>query len=98
MEFTFEAPAWRWSGEKATRYFVTVPADVSAALRAFAVDAARGFGSVRVGARIGGTTWSTSVFPDKASGCYFLPVKATVRRAEALATGVPLAVTLTLDP
>ena len=46
-----------------------------------------GFGSVRVKARIGKTHWDTSVFPDKASKSYLLPVKASVRKAEKLAAG-----------
>jgi hypothetical protein len=40
-----------------------------------------------VRARIGESRWETSVFADKASGCYLLPVKATVRKAEGISTG-----------
>lgn len=46
----------------------------------------RGFGSVKVEARIGGSEWSTSLFPQK-DGTWFLPVKAAVRRAEGLEEG-----------
>ena len=53
-----------------------------------------GFGSVRVEARIGATTWRTSVFPDKRG--YVLPVKKAVRRAESLEVGDPARVTLEL--
>ena len=42
----------------------------------------RGFGSVKVNARCGGSAWSTSVFPQDHG--WFLPVKALVRRAEGL--------------
>ena len=45
------------------------------------------FGSIPVRARIGDKSWKTSLFPDKASGCYFLPVKAEVRRAQAISAG-----------
>ena len=47
----------------------------------------RGFGSVKVTATIGKTSWKTSIFPDKHSGCYVLPLKAAVRRAEAIDAG-----------
>jgi hypothetical protein len=47
----------------------------------------RGFGSVRVEARIGDTRWRTSVFPSKAHAGYLLPVKLAVRKAEDLAAG-----------
>ena len=46
----------------------------------------RGFGSVKVSARIGDTRWSTSLFPQK-SGGWFLPVKKPVRLAEDLDFG-----------
>lgn len=74
----------RWSGEAAW-YFLTVDPELSDEIRERTVRA--GFGSVRVRATIGATTWETSVFPDKASGCYVLPVKAAVRRAEAIDDG-----------
>ncbi len=45
---------------------------------------AAGFGSIRVTVRIGKTSWDTSIFPDKKSGTYLLPLKAKVRRAEGI--------------
>ena len=47
----------------------------------------RGFGSARVTVTIGHTGWQTSVFPEKASGGWFLPVKKAVREGEGLAEG-----------
>jgi hypothetical protein len=46
----------------------------------------RGFGSVKVTARIGDSEWQTSLFPQK-SGGWFLPVKKPVRLAEGLDFG-----------
>ena len=46
----------------------------------------RGFGSVKVTARIGESKWQTSLFPQK-SGGWFLPVKKPVRLAEGLEFG-----------
>ena len=46
----------------------------------------RGFGSVKVTARVGGSEWQTSLFPQK-SGGWFLPVKKPVRLAEGLDFG-----------
>ena len=43
---------------------------------------------------IGGTTWRTSVFPDKARDCYVLPVKQQVRRAESLDDGDTATITV----
>jgi hypothetical protein len=49
----------------------------------------RGFGSVKVTARIGGSRWQTSLFPQKTGG-WFLPVKKPVRLAEGLDFGDPV--------
>jgi hypothetical protein len=46
----------------------------------------RGFGSVKVTARIGGSEWQTSLFPQKAGG-WFLPVKKPIRLAEGIEFG-----------
>lgn len=56
----------------------------------------RGFGSIKVKATIGKTTWSTSIFPDKRSGTYVLPLKSSVRKAEGIARGDRINLTLTI--
>jgi Domain of unknown function (DUF1905) len=94
------APLWRWSGGgNASWYFVTIGGDAGEAIAATALMrrleglGSRGFGSIRVTARIGDTTFQTSVFPHQGEG-YILPVKAAVRRAESLDEGDAIAVTL----
>ena len=87
---------WIWKGEAAGRWhFITVPDDLSDEIRAHAFGSPRGFGSVRVEARIGGVVWRTSVFPLN-SGGYLLPVKAEVRRKAGLAEGDEVTVELEL--
>jgi hypothetical protein len=54
----------------------------------------RGFGSVRVRARIGASEWSTSLFPDAGSGTYALPLKKAIRDAEGLGLGASARVEL----
>lgn len=48
---------------------------------------AAGWGSLRVLATLGETKWKTSIFPDKQSGTYLLPLKASVRKAEGIVDG-----------
>jgi len=55
----------------------------------------RGFGSVKVTARLGASRWQTSLFPQKAGG-WFLPVKKSVRLAEGLDYGDTVDVELEL--
>jgi hypothetical protein len=86
---------WRYPGAKASWYFITLPVKLSREITL--VDAGprrRGFGSLRVQATIGQTTWATSIFPSASANAYLLPVKAQVRKREALKAGAPVAVRL----
>jgi hypothetical protein len=47
----------------------------------------RGFGSVRVRAALGSSSWETSVFPEPGTAIYLLPLKAEIRRREGLQGG-----------
>lgn len=49
-----------------------------------------GFGSIRVIVKVGKTEWTTSIFPDKKSGVYLLPTKASVRKAEGITDDEPV--------
>ena len=97
--YRFDAELWLYDGDAAW-HFVTLPDEVADDIRARTEVARRGFGSVRVEVEVGGTSWSTSVFPDKASGSFVLPVKREVREAEDLEAGDSLSVRLLLpvDP
>jgi hypothetical protein len=100
-EWTFSAPLWRWSAKQASAdpgswSFVTLPLDVADDVRESQVVPPRGFGSVKVEVEVGQSRWSTSVFPDKDSGSYVLPVKQAVRRAAGLEEGDLVTVTLRL--
>ena len=90
----FDAALWRWKGDGAW-HFVTLPLDLSEEIRATSPPG-RGFGSVRVEATVGATTWRTSVFPDSKSGAYVLPMKRAVRVAEEIEVGDPVGVQLTM--
>lgn len=93
IDFTFRAPLWLWK-EGATWHFISVPEDPSSAIKSFAPEAKRGFGSVRVKVKIGASEWRTSVFPSKESGGYVLPIKKAMRTAEGLRVGDEANITL----
>jgi hypothetical protein len=92
---TLTAPLWLWSGEGGSWHFITVPEELSGAIRAESLARRGGFGSVRVEATINGVSWRTSVFPQK-SGGYILPVKKEVRRRAEIAAGDDVTLTLEL--
>ncbi len=85
-EFTVRAKVWLYPG-KGGWHFATLPPKQSAEIRARFGEDAQAWGSLPVQVRIGETEWTTSIFPDKASRCYLLAIKAEVRRKEHVAAG-----------
>lgn len=106
MDFgeSFEAVGsiWLWSPSDATRsagwHFLTIDGQIAAEIRFAALGRTGGFGSIKVTARIGGTRWTTSIFPQRDSGGFLLPIKAEVRRREKIETGDEVRVTLEIQP
>ncbi len=98
VRHVFCAELWEHSaGEPGSWHFLTLPAELSEDLVPEA-GPREGFGSVRVEARIGSTTWRTSLFPDAARESFLLPVKKPVRLAEGLGAGATCEVTLEVAP
>lgn len=95
MAYQFTAPLWRWKGDSAW-HFVTLPFDQADEIDERTTATQGGFGSVKVRATVGRTTWTTSLFPSSGQESYILPMKAAVRKAEGLAEGDAVAVTLEL--
>ncbi len=54
----------------------------------------RGWGAVYVNAKIGKTKWATSIFPDRHSAAYLLPLKKEVRYEENLYDGININVSI----
>jgi hypothetical protein len=92
LTYEFAAPLWVWDVRRDLWTFVTLPDEASDEILARVGVGARGFGSVPVNARIGTTTWRTSVFPQSGDGPYVLPVKRAVRDANGLGPGDTAAV------
>lgn len=87
VRIEFDGDVFRWDArEDSAWYFTAVPPELSEEIREIPRPH-RGFGSVRVRARIGGSEWTTSIFPDSRTGSYVLPLKRAVRDAESLVDG-----------
>ncbi|MFI6500148.1 DUF1905 domain-containing protein [Nonomuraea typhae] len=84
MKLEFSGEMWFWRGP-APWHFVTVPEEECRDLEAVAAGVSYGWGMIPVTAWIRGTRWTTSMFPK--DGRYIVPVKAAVRKAEALDVG-----------
>ena len=88
--------AFLYPGEAANWHFVPVTKSVGREIKEKYGKLAKGFGSLPVTVTIGKTTWQTSIFPDRYSGSYLLPLKATVRKQEGIEVGEKVKYTLYL--
>jgi hypothetical protein len=93
--YQFSGALWEYSGE-APWVFITLGGEDADEIRT-RVPPSGGFGSVNANAQIGETKWSTSIFADKASGSYLLPIKRGVRVQENLVVGDVASVILRID-
>jgi len=91
--FSQRTALWRWVGGSGGNWFfvrftdqVAEAISALAAMRRLETGRRRGWGSLKVVARIGGTSWRTSIFPGDGD-TWLLPVKRSVREAETLTEG-----------
>src|SRR3989344_6089247 len=92
--YRVKGKVWVHPGEMGAWHFVAVDKKQSVELKEKYAKMKRGFGSLRVRVTLGKTKWDTSIFPEKRSGTYLLPLKASVRRAEDIGEGDIITFTL----
>ena len=93
MDFEFTGELIHWRGP-APYVFIPVPTDEAREIRASASVLTYGWGVIPATVGIGGTQWTTSLFPK--DGSYLVPVKLVVQRAEGLAVGDTVTVRLSI--
>ena len=77
--YSFKAKLWIYDGPAAW-HFITLPQDVAEDIELHYGHVKRGWGSLPVEVQVGQTKWSTSIFTDKKSGSFLLPIKSKVRQ------------------
>ena len=93
MRLDFSGEVLYWKGPSPW-HFVAIPAEESDELRAVSIVVSYGWGVIPVVAKVGATTFETSLFPK--DGAYLVPLKTVVRRAEGLSVGDVVRVILTV--
>ncbi|HEY8169402.1 MAG: DUF1905 domain-containing protein [Candidatus Limnocylindrales bacterium] len=93
LDLAFSGELWTWRGP-APYHFVTVAPEAAAAIHAVAPIVTYGWGVIPVEVRLGRSVWSTSLFPK--DGGYVVPIKDSIRRAEAIVVGDTVALTLAI--
>jgi hypothetical protein len=91
MQFVINGPMIEWRGP-APFFFVAIPADQSAQVKASAALLTYGWGVIPVEGRIGKTEFTTSLIPR--DGVYLVPIKNIVRLPEKLALGDQIEISL----
>ncbi|SJN19768.1 hypothetical protein FM104_02440 [Microbacterium esteraromaticum] len=91
MRIEFESVVTLWDARVESWFFATLPEELSAEIRELPAPT-RGFGSLRVAARIGSTTWKTSIFFN--GSAFVLPLKKQVRQEQSIEEGGIVAVDL----
>lgn len=94
--YTVVEHVWLYGG-KASWHFLSIPIDISRDIDFYCSQQKRGWGSLKVTATIRKTTWSTSLFPDKKTQHYLLPIKSSVRVAEKIKANDTITVFLELS-
>lgn len=95
QHFSFTSEVWLWNGDSPW-HFVSVPEDIADEIADLMEGRLRGFGSVRVEVTSKDLTWRTSLFPDKKSGTYILPLKKHVREHLGCFEGSRVTIALTI--
>jgi hypothetical protein len=99
--FKFKSKVFVWQSgftdkeDKRAWRFARLPEKISAEIKEMQTrKLRRGWGAVYAEAKIGKTEWTTSIFPDRHSNTYLLPLKKQVRYEENLYDGIDMSVSM----
>ena len=82
-KFKVRSKVWLYPGMTGW-HFVGVPKKESEQIKKTYSGFTKGWGSLPVLVTVGKTKWKTSIFHDKRSNTFLLPLKAKVRKAEGI--------------
>lgn len=83
LKINFTAKVWLYNGHSAW-HFISLPKTLSAKIKKLFLGLERGWGSLPVKVTLGESVWQTSIFPDKKTNSYLLPLKAGIRKTAHL--------------
>lgn len=93
MNLEFSGEVFQWKGP-APHHFVRVPEEDAADIEELSTYLTYGWGMIPVTVRIGGSEWTTSLWPK--DGGYIVPLRLSVRRAEGIDVGDTVTIRLTV--
>jgi len=84
--YQIRGKVWIYPGKTAW-HFVNVSKKQSQEIKKLFGEMAGGWGSLPVKVGVDKISWNTSIFPDKKSGKYLLPLKAEIRKKKGIVAG-----------
>lgn len=104
-KFSFKSKVIVWTSgnyaegvDKGAWRFARVPEDISAKIKEMQKGRLRrGWGAVYAKAKVGKSEWTTSIFPDRHSGTYILPLKKQIRYEENLYDGIDINISIQIS-
>lgn len=94
LQLTFAGEVVEWRGP-APHHFVAVPPDGVEDIAEIAAAVTYGWGCIPATVTVGATSITTSIFPRH--GGYLVPLKVALRRAEGVALGDTVTLTVEID-
>lgn len=94
--YKIRAKVWLYPGETPW-HMVTLPVKIAKDIDFYFAHAKRGWGSLPVEVTLGKTCRKTSIFTDKKSESYILPLKLEVRKRESIKVGDSISFTIKLQ-
>jgi len=82
--FKIRSEVWIYPSSFAAWHFASIPKKETKIINQIFGGLKRGWGSLPVEVSLGKIKWKTSIFPDKRSETYILPLKSEVRRKEKI--------------
>ncbi len=95
IHYEFSGTVWQHSAPGGW-YFVSLPKELAAEIRQHIKWQEEGWGRMKVTAKLGATTWDTSIWFDTKLGTYILPIKAEIRRMERIKTKSNISIQLSI--
>jgi hypothetical protein len=89
--FKFEGKVIEWRGP-APHHFIPTSSELTSEIEKIAGHLSYGWGCIPVDVTIGQTTFYTALIPR--DGVYFVPLKASVRKAESIELGQSVSIAL----
>lgn len=94
-KISFIGTLWKYNGASAW-YFITIPKETATDIKHHSVQTKIAWGMLPVSVSIGKSSWNTSLFPDKRTQSYLLPIKSIIRKHEQLEEHDEISVVITL--